>query len=58
LSVFPPQITFEPISRFLLNYAPINRDNEILYGHRSSKDEQLLVRLFLSDSKNMNVESS
>jgi hypothetical protein len=35
--------------------APVNVDHEILYTDRSSKDEQLLIRQFLSKTKNTNM---
>jgi hypothetical protein len=35
--------------------APVNVGHEILYTDRSSKDEQLLIRPFLSKTKNTNM---
>jgi hypothetical protein len=34
---------------------PVNVDHEILYTDRSSKDEQLVIRPFLSKTKNTNM---
>jgi hypothetical protein len=38
--------------------APVNVDHTLLYADRSSKDEQLLMRLFFKKTKDTNVEGS
>jgi hypothetical protein len=43
------------ISEVDAKLAPVNMDHEILYTDRSSKDEQLLMRPFLSETKNTNM---
>jgi hypothetical protein len=35
--------------------APVMRDHEILYTDKFSKDEQLLIKPFLSKTKNTNM---
>jgi hypothetical protein len=35
--------------------APVNVGREILFSDRSSKDEHLLIRPFLSETKNTNM---
>jgi hypothetical protein len=38
--------------------APVNGDHDILYTDRPTKDEQLLIRPFLSKTKNTNLAAS
>jgi hypothetical protein len=39
-------------------FAPVNVGNEILFSDRASKDEKLLMRQFLSKTKNTNMAAS
>jgi hypothetical protein len=43
------------ISEAMQSLHHLTQDREILYSDRSSDDEQLLMRLFLWETKNTNV---
>jgi hypothetical protein len=53
-STIPKRRTFK-LLRWMQNLHQSTWDHEILYTDRSSKDEQLLIRQFLSKTKNTNM---